>query len=128
MFGRSTNNWRRNFWWAKKAIFSFSFIPLEILSYLGWILTGISIIALIGQIIARIFLPNIPQGITTIIVLILFFGAVQILAISLIGEYLSKVFEETKKRPKFIRKAIRYGGKHYNTADEMGDFLKGQRT
>ncbi|MCX5726132.1 MAG: NAD-dependent epimerase/dehydratase family protein, partial [Candidatus Saganbacteria bacterium] len=120
MFGRSTNSWRKNLWWAKKAIFSFSFIPLEILSYLGWILTGISIIALIGQIIARIFLPNIPQGITTIIVLILFFGAVQILAISLIGEYLSKVFEETKKRPKFIRKAIRYGGKHYSTADEMG--------
>ena len=34
-FGRSTHGRLKNLWWAKKAIFSFSFVPLEILSYVG---------------------------------------------------------------------------------------------
>lgn len=119
MFGKSTNNWRKNIAWAKKAIFSFSFIPLEILSYLGFILTGISFLAMIIQLIARLLYPNIPHGITTIIVLILFFGGVQILAVSILGEYLSKIFEETKSRPKFIRKSVIYRSKLLKNADDI---------
>jgi len=123
MFGKSTNNWRKNILWAKKAIFSFSFVPLEILSYFGFILTAFSFIALIFQIIIRIYYPNIPQGITTIIVLILFFGGVQLLAISILGEYLGKVFEETKKRPKFIRSSIVYKGKYIASATEINQII-----
>ncbi|MBI4931863.1 MAG: NAD-dependent epimerase/dehydratase family protein [Bacteroidetes bacterium] len=119
MFGKSTNNWRKNIWWAKKAMFSFSFIPLEILSYMGFILTGISFLALIAQIIIRFLYPDIPHGVTTIIVLILFFGGVQLLAISILGEYLSKVFEETKGRPKFIRRSVIYKGKKLETPSEI---------
>jgi dolichol-phosphate mannosyltransferase len=122
MFGRTTNSWRKNLWWAKKGIFSFSFVPLELLSYFGVALTGISFLAVIAQIIAKILFPETPHGITTIIVLILFFGGVQVMAISILGEYLMKIFEETKKRPKFIRKAVRFGGKHLRTADEISDF------
>jgi len=124
MFGVTTNNWRKNIWWAKKAVFSFSFIPLELLSYFGIVLTGASFIALILQIIARIVFPKTPHGVSTIIVLILFFGAVQILAISVIGEYLMRIFEETKRRPKFIRKSIWCEGRRYQTAPEMKEFLR----
>jgi dolichol-phosphate mannosyltransferase len=106
MFGRSTNNWRKNIAWARKAIFSFSFVPLELLTLLGWSLTIISFIAIIAQIIAYFVLKNAPHGISTIIVLILFFGGLNMLAISILGEYQSKILEETKKRPKFIRKNI----------------------
>ena len=127
MFGRSTNNWRKNIWWAKKGIFSFSFVPLELLSYFGLALTAISFLAVIGQITMKVLYPDIPHGITTIIVLVLFFGGVQVLAVSILGEYLIKIFEETKKRPKFIRKAIRFGGKHLTTAAAIGSFLD-QRT
>ena len=124
MFGTSTNNLRKNIWWAKKAIFSFSFAPLELLSYLGFILTVVSFLAMILQIIARILFPDIPHGITTIIVLILFFGGIQLLAISILGEYLSKIFEETKGRPKFIRKSIIYKGKLLNTAKEIDNLVE----
>jgi len=126
LFGATTNNWRKNIWWAKKAIFSFSFVPLEILSYFSVVLTGISFLALMGQIIARIFMPSIPQGITTVIVLILFFGGIQMLSISVIGEYLMKIFEEAKKRPKFIRKAIWCEGQHYRTAEKIKELLRGK--
>ena len=124
MFGKSTNNWRKNIWWAKKAIFSFSFIPLEILSYMGFILTGISFLAIIFQIIARFLYPDTPHGITTIIVLVLFFGGIQLLAVSILGEYLSKVFEESKGRPKFIRKSIIYRGKKLESASEIENLIR----
>ena len=106
MFGVTTNNWRKNIGWARKAIFSFSYVPLEFLTYLGISLTLLSIIALITQIILYFTSHNIPHGITTIICLILFFGGLNMFAISIIGEYQAKIIEETKKRPKFIRKNI----------------------
>ena len=106
MFGQTTNNWRKNIAWARKAIFSFSYVPLEMLSYLGGLLTVISFIAIVLQIIAYFCLPGNPHGITTIIVLILFFGGLNMMGIALIGEYQGKILEEAKKRPKFIRKNV----------------------
>ncbi|MGA9116836.1 MAG: NAD-dependent epimerase/dehydratase family protein [Bacteroidota bacterium] len=123
MFGVTTNSWRKNIWWAKKGIFSFSFVPLELLSYLGTALTGLSLLAAIAQIAARFLYPETPHGITTIVVLILFFGGIQLLALSILGEYLMKIFEETKKRPKFIRKAIRFAGRHWQSAEDVREFL-----
>ncbi len=120
MFGVSTNNWTKNIWWAKKAIFSFSFAPLELMSYAGFLLTGASIFGIFYQIWAKYFLdPNTPQGITTIVVLITFFGGLTLLGISFLGEYISKIFEETKKRPKFIRTKIQKGSKVFKTTEEI---------
>ena len=124
MFGRSTNNLRRNIGWAKKAIFSFSFVPLELLSYLGFILTAFSFLAIIFQIVARILYPNIPHGISTIIVLVLFFGGIQVLAVSILGEYLAKIFEESKGRPKYIRRSVIYKGKLLDSATEIDNFKR----
>jgi dolichol-phosphate mannosyltransferase len=106
MFGVTTNNWRKNIAWARKAIFSFSFVPLELLTYLGWSLTLLSFMAIIVQIVLYFVLPDIPHGITTVIVLILFFGGLQMLGISILGEYQAKILEETKRRPKFIRRNV----------------------
>jgi len=106
MFGVTTNNWRKNLAWARKAIFSFSYVPLELLTYLGWTLTLVSLLAAILQVILYFTGSPIPHGITTIIVLILFFGGINMLAVSIIGEYQGKIIEEVKKRPKFIRRRI----------------------
>ena len=106
MFGVTTNNWRKNIGWARKAIFSFSYVPLELLTYVGVLLTGLSFVAIIIQIIMYFVKPGNPHGVTTIIVLILFFGGIQMLGISTLGEYQGKILEETKRRPKFIRKNI----------------------
>jgi polyisoprenyl-phosphate glycosyltransferase len=106
MFGTTTNNWRKNIAWARKAIFSFSYVPLELLTYLGWTLTTLSLLAIVTQIVLYFTGSPVPHGITTVIVLILFFGGVNMLAISILGEYQAKILEEVKKRPKFIRKRI----------------------
>ncbi len=127
MFGVSTNNWRKNIWWAKKAIFSFSFVPLEIMSYAGFIFTILAFIASVIQIVGAFIYKDIPHGIPTIIVLTLFFGGINLLGISFIGEYISKIFEETKKRPKYIRTKVRKGSKRYNTSEEIRTLILTQR-
>jgi dolichol-phosphate mannosyltransferase len=106
-FGRTTNNLFKNIGWAKKGIFSFSYLPLNILSAFGWAMLCASILMIIAQILIKIFYPeSSPHGITTILILITFFGSLNLFAISIIGEYIAKIFEEVKARPHFIRKSI----------------------
>lgn len=119
MFGVSTNNIRRNIGWAKKGIFSFSYMPLEIMSYIGLLLTGLSVVAIVVQVVLRLMYPDIPQGITTIIVLILFFGGANLLGLAIIGEYLAKVVDETKSRPKFIRDNVIIKGRTMRARSEL---------
>lgn len=106
MFGHTTNNLAKNIRWAKKGIFSFSYLPLEMISFLAFVVVVFSGIGLIFYIVSYLFLPQGPRGIQTVIVLVLFLGSIQLLALSIIGEYVAKIFEETKQRPKYIIKSI----------------------
>jgi len=124
MFGVSTNNLRKNIWWAKKGIFSFSYLPLEIMSYSGIFLTFLSFIAILIQFILKFRFPEIPHGIPTIIILILFFGGLNLLSISIIGEYLSKVVDETKSRPRYIREKVIIKGKIIDSNIDLLKFIK----
>lgn len=105
-FGVSTNNFFMNMKWAKKGIFSFSYFPLEIMSIFSYLIVLVSALALLAYIIFYFVFPNQPKGITTLIVLILFMGGIQLLSISILSEYIGKILEETKKRPNFIVKKI----------------------
>lgn len=105
-FGKTTNNLFKNFEWATKGIFAFSFVPLQLMTILSLIVFFISLIAIVIQIILRLILPNVPQGVTTVLVAILFIGAIQMLGISILGQYIAKIFEEVKQRPKYVVKSI----------------------
>ena len=102
MFGKSTNNLLSNVRWAKKGIFSFSYVPLEFISMAALVVGGLAVLAAIFQIVGRIVDPNIPQGVSTIIVVCLFLGAVQLFSLSVMAEYMAKIFEEVKGRPLFV--------------------------
>jgi dolichol-phosphate mannosyltransferase len=106
MFGVTTNNLLKNIRWARKGIFSFSYEPLELVFYLATTISFVTFLAIIGYFVVYALHPNQPRGISTIIILILFFGSVQLLSLSIIGEYLGRIFEEVKNRPKFIVKEI----------------------
>ena len=58
------------------------------------------------------------------VVLVLFFGGLQLLAVSILGEYVGKILEETKQRPKFIRRSIRSNGRKLTTAEDVEGFVK----
>ena len=106
MFGKTTNNFFRNFNWATKGIFSFSYVPLEVITMLSFVTFLIAMLGMIVQIVLRILMPNAPHGITTVLVVVLFVGAIQLLSLSILGQYIGKIFEEVKQRPKYIVKSI----------------------
>ena len=127
-FGRSTHSRLKNLWWAKKAIFSFSFAPVEALGYLGATLTGLSFLAVVGLVADSLLRPAVPHGMAAIIVLIVLFGSLNLLAISVVGEYLIRTFEEVKRRPRFIRKALWHAGAALNSPVELESFVAGRRS
>jgi dolichol-phosphate mannosyltransferase len=104
--GTSTNSFWKNLRWARKAIFSFSYAPLEWVSYLAALVMLLSIVGMFFYVATFFFYPDIPRGITTVFVLVLFLGSVQLLSISVIAEYIGRIFEETKQRPRYITREI----------------------
>lgn len=107
MFGRTTNSLMRNIGWARKAIFSFSFVPLDVIAWLALICVAGSFIAIIFQVILRLARPDlVPSGFTTLIVLILFIGGIQLLCLSIVGSYISHIYDEVKQRPPYIVESI----------------------
>jgi dolichol-phosphate mannosyltransferase len=115
MFGTTTNSFFKNIGWAKKGILSYSNTPLNILSFAGTVLFGISVLLGMIQIASRLIFPGLaPRGVTTMLLTILFFGSFNLLAIGIIGEYIAKIFEEVKQRPLFIRKHLIRNGEIRN--------------
>jgi len=107
MFGRSTNSLLRNFGWARKAILSFSYVPLDVISIFAFVMVVVSAIAIVAQILVRLLAPSVvPMGFTTLIVLMLFLGAIQLLSLSIIGSYLMHIYDEVKRRPPFIVESV----------------------
>ena len=111
MFGRSTNSLLKNIGWAKKGIFSFSRVPLNLLTFCGTALFLVSVLLAAVTLGLKLFVPDIaPRGVTTLLLVVLFFGSVNLLAVAVIGEYIGKIIEEVKRRPPFIRSSLISGG------------------
>jgi nucleoside-diphosphate-sugar epimerase/glycosyltransferase involved in cell wall biosynthesis len=112
MFGRSTNNLLKNIGWAKKGIFSFSDTPLTMLTATGVLLLLASMAVAFILIGLKLFFPDIaPKGATTILVTVLFFGALNLFAVGVVGEYVAKIMTEVKGRPRLIRSALIRNGR-----------------
>jgi dolichol-phosphate mannosyltransferase len=107
MFGHTTNSLLRNLGWARKAILSFSYAPLDMITWLALATVGLSFLAILLQVISRIFFPDLaPRGFTTLFVFFLFLGGIQLLCLSIIGSYLAHIYDEVKRRPPYIVESI----------------------
>ena len=88
-------------------LLSFSYTPLNILTTVSLILFVGTVFLSIFNIGTKVLFPEIaPKGITTLLLVSLFFGSLTLLSISLLGEYVSRIFEEVKRRPSYIRQSI----------------------
>ena len=106
-FGETTNSLRRNVGWARKAIVSFSYAPLNLIAWLAFVTVGLSVVAAIVQIILRLIDPGLaPRGITTLLLVVLFLGGIQLICLSIIGSYLAHIYEEVKRRPAYIVESV----------------------
>ena len=100
--GRSSESILTGFWWAKTILVNFSFRPLEWISTIAFTVTIFAFAMLAYDIVAFAVYRAAAKGIPTVVVLILFLGGVQLLSLSVIAEYLAKIFLEVKRRPKYI--------------------------
>jgi nucleoside-diphosphate-sugar epimerase/glycosyltransferase involved in cell wall biosynthesis len=128
MFGRSTNKLLKNIWWAKKGIFSFSVKPLYYIQGFGLVIFAVSIALALFYLFYYLSHPlaRVP-GITTVVLLILGLSGVQLLSLSILGDYIGKVLEETKARPRFIRSKIMRGAGAISSETEIESLIKDRR-
>lgn len=103
--GVSSNSFLANFSWAKKAIVNFSYKPLEFISRIAAIAVGVTCIAAFTYLYWH-FKYGAPRGFSTLLMVMFIFGTIQLLALSVIGEYLIRIFQEVKGRPPYIIKQV----------------------
>tara|TARA_B100000686_G_scaffold107688_1_gene114683 strand:+ start:2123 stop:3058 length:936 start_codon:yes stop_codon:yes gene_type:complete len=80
----------------------FSSRPLFIMSLVGFIIAFLSFFLGLWYFIQKILGFNLTLGLTTTVILISFFAGVQLLGLGLLGEYVGRIYDEVKKRPKYI--------------------------
>jgi len=110
-YGASTNNFFKNVGWAVKGVLSVSKKPLTYMSLCGIGLFFIASTALVVQLLVKVFAPNsAPPGAVTTILVSMFFGSINLFGISIVGEYVGRVLEEVRGRPRFIVSSLISGG------------------
>ena len=101
MAGASKFNFMSLMALALNGITSFSIVPLRIIAVLGFIMFVLSIIVGLETIYEKIFLGDSPNGYATMIIMLTFFGGLQIFCLGVIGEYVGQVYREVKSRPRY---------------------------
>lgn len=105
---RAAGRTKWNYWklvnLAIEGITSFTMVPLRIASFLGCILASAAMIYMIYIVLRTLMFGGDLPGYPSLISIILFIGGVQILFLGIIGEYLGRVFNESKRRPLYLIK------------------------
>ena len=92
--------------YAIEGITGYSRKPLRIATFLGGLTAAAAIIYMLVVVIQKLFIGIDVPGYATIIVLILALGSMQLICIGLIGEYVGRIFEQSKNRPIYLTKEI----------------------
>ena len=101
--GQPQQNFRRLFRYATDGVFSFSYLPLRLLTYAGVFIAVMGFAAAVFYAVRRILnIETAPTGYTTLVTIVLFLGGVQLIGIGVLGEYLGRIYDEVKHRPLFL--------------------------
>jgi glycosyltransferase involved in cell wall biosynthesis len=97
---------------AWDGITSFSYLPLQLATYLGFIIAVLNALGILLVIYLRAFTGSEPlKGQATTLVMVLFLGSVQLISLGIVGEYLGRIYNEVKERPLYIvRQTLGEGG------------------
>ncbi|MCO6451334.1 MAG: glycosyltransferase family 2 protein [Caldilineales bacterium] len=87
---------------ALDGITSFSYFPLQIATYMGFVIAAISVIGILVTIALRLSGSQAFIGQASTLVMVLFLGGIQLISLGIIGEYLGRIYEEVKQRPLYI--------------------------
>jgi dolichol-phosphate mannosyltransferase len=100
--GESKYNFTKSLHLAINSILQFSVLPLRLATYLGLISALAALLLGIYVFVEHFFMHNPTPGYATIMVTVVFLGAVQLICLGIIGEYIGKIHMEVKKRPLYM--------------------------
>ncbi len=104
--GKPQQTFRRLVRYALDGFFSFSHLPLRLLTYCGIFIAFLGFAGGLFFVLWRLLgMESSQQGFTTLVTLVLFLGGVQLIGIGVLGEYLGRVYDEVKRRPHYIVKS-----------------------
>lgn len=115
--GKSKWNYWKLWNFALEGITSFTTAPLRIATYLGLLTAGSAFIYGTFVIVDTLIYGNPVDGYPSLLVIMLFLGGVQLIGIGIIGEYLGRIFDETKKRPLYLVKDFKPASSIADRAD-----------
>lgn len=96
---------------AYNGIFNFSEFPIKFITRLGLTAIVISLIYSVYALVMKIFYNTVPEGFTALIFVISMFGGIQLFSIGIIGEYVTRIFFQSKQRPLYVVKTRIRNGK-----------------
>ena len=105
---RAAGETKWSFWklvrYSFDGIVNFSDTPLRISSYLGLLLTGLSFVAIIIEVIRALVFGDPVAGWPSLVCIITFIGGIQLFCMGIMGQYIAKTYMEVKRRPHYIVK------------------------
>lgn len=104
--GKTSMNYRSLFNLAIEGLLSFTTAPLRLATTVGCLTSGFAFIYMIYVFIKALLVGDPVQGFPTLMIVILLLGGIQLLSLGIIGEYLGRIFTETKKRPSYFIRTI----------------------
>jgi len=90
------------FKFALTGLTSFSLVPLQLASYFGFLVSGFSFLAGLYTIFLKFFTVRTIPGWTSLMIVLLFLGGIQLITLGIIGEYIGRISDEVKQRPPYI--------------------------
>ncbi len=112
--GSSSWGYKQLFSLAIDGITSFTSAPLRISTFVGFVVSMLAFIYMIYVFIKALIWGDPVQGYPSMVILILFLGGIQLLSLGIIGEYIGRIYNETKNRPDYIVR-------EFNGVPDMGD-------
>jgi dolichol-phosphate mannosyltransferase len=100
--GETKYPFRKMFRLAVNAITAFSYLPLQIATFIGFLSAGLSILAIPLVVALRLVGNEAFFGQATTLIAVLFLGGVQLISLGILGEYIGRLYDEAKGRPLYI--------------------------
>ncbi len=116
--GESKWSFLKLFKYALDGIVAFTTFPLKLATFLGITTALIALIYAVVVVIQKLFFEIAVPGYATIVVLILLLGGLQLFALGILGEYISKIYIQVKNRPVYIVKEVLECGKNKETSSD----------
>jgi dolichol-phosphate mannosyltransferase len=89
-------------------VIGFSRYPLQLISMMGIVLSGFAFLLAVAYLGLKLGGQNFPVGNPTVVIVVAFFSGIQLLSLGVIGEYVGRIYDESRQRPKYIVES-RYG-------------------